>query len=121
MIGAGGVNCPFCAEDTIDKSIYGDGDAYVLPPLNPVTDGHLLIIPYEHYLTFDPRGIALGMEKVGSLLKFYEPDIDLSSYNIILNGGVAASQSVEHMHWHFVPRREGDGLMLPWTNQIKES
>lgn len=123
MIGNGGIDCPFCAVETWDKSLFNTNEAYVLPPLNPVTPGHLLLIPFSHFHTDSEQALHYGGVVAMEVLKAYvrATGLSLDGYNIILNGGVAASQSVEHMHWHFVPRREGDGLMLPWTNQIKES
>lgn len=37
--------------------------------------------------------------------------------NIITSRGSAATQTVYHLHLHVVPRREGDGLGLPWTDR----
>lgn len=36
-------------------------------------------------------------------------------HNLIINQGPAASQTVEHLHVHYVPRRPNDGLKLPWS------
>ena len=38
-------------------------------------------------------------------------------YNLILNSGTFASQTIEHIHIHYIPRYKGDDLYLPWTNQ----
>lgn len=37
--------------------------------------------------------------------------------NLITSRGPAATQTVPHLHLHLIPRREGDGLTLPWTAQ----
>ena len=34
--------------------------------------------------------------------------------NILQNNGEAAGQSVFHLHFHIIPRRQGDGLTIPW-------
>ena len=39
------------------------------------------------------------------------------SANLITSIGAAATQTVFHLHVHVVPRHEGDGLLLPWSNQ----
>jgi hypothetical protein len=41
--------------------------------------------------------------------------------NLITSVGADATQSVRHLHIHVVPRREGDGLMLPWSGQLQEN
>lgn len=38
-------------------------------------------------------------------------------FNLITSAGLAATQTVFHLHWHFVPHVVGDGLHLPWTGQ----
>ena len=42
-----------------------------------------------------------------------------ASCNLITSVGAAATQTVKHLHIHIVPRHEGDGLHLPWTEQKK--
>jgi diadenosine tetraphosphate (Ap4A) HIT family hydrolase len=37
--------------------------------------------------------------------------------NLITSDGAAATQTVKHLHVHIVPRRDGDGLTLPWSTQ----
>jgi histidine triad (HIT) family protein len=39
----------------------------------------------------------------------------LRDYNLITSGGREATQTVMHAHVHYVPRRRGDGLKLPWS------
>lgn len=38
-----------------------------------------------------------------------------TDFNLITSAGAAATQTVAHLHVHYVPRRTGDGLGLPWT------
>lgn len=77
----------------------------------PVSLGHTLIIPKRHVkgffdITVDERNelfIALEQEKI-VLDNEYQPD----GYNIGINNGVAAGQSVMHVHLHLIPRYDGD-------------
>ena len=89
-------------------------DAIAIVPLNPVTEGHVLVIPRQHVkdATAFPDVTGLVMRRAGLFAA------DLGSCNIITSVGAEATQSVFHMHVHVVPRREGDGLALPWTDQI---
>ena len=93
------------------KVDYGAG--FIIEPLNPVTPGHLLVIPRMHIEDGkeDPARAALAAYRG---LKYAE-----KPFNLILNVGAEATQTVFHLHWHIVPRRENDGLVLPWTNQEK--
>lgn len=85
----------------------------VFEPLNPVTPGHLLVVPKRHVdnAAEDPHLTGKVM-LAASVMAGKFP-----SANIITSIGAAATQSVTHLHLHVVPRREGDGLALPWTGQ----
>ena len=104
--------CPFCDfNGTISKHY---GSVIVFQPLNPVVEGHMLVVPTKHVpdaLT-DPKLTALVM---GKAAEFAAERGD--SCNIITSCGSEATQSVFHLHIHVVPRRLGDGLKLPWTDQ----
>lgn len=89
-------------------------DALAIVPLNPVTDGHLLIIPKAHVTDAceDPVVTGAVMQRAVEL-----PD---RPCNLITSVGRAATQSVFHLHIHVVPRQFGDGLALPWSGQKEE-
>jgi histidine triad (HIT) family protein len=81
-------------------------------PLNPVTPGHLLIVPRRHVEDFAEDG-----ETTASVMRrATEAAADMGPANLITSRGPEATQSVFHMHVHLVPRSEGDGLALPWTD-----
>jgi len=83
-------------------------DAVAIVPLNPVTDGHVLVIPRVHVQDASDHvyTTAQTMMRAASLAT--------PPYNIITSAGREATQSVFHLHLHIVPRREDDGLALPW-------
>lgn len=84
-------------------------DTLVIVPLNPVTDGHVLVIPRRHVVDAleDPRITAEVMHTAA--------EVATRPCNIITSAGAVATQTVFHLHVHVVPRRENDGLALPWT------
>ena len=86
-------------------------DAIAIEPLNPVTDGHALIIPKVHVIdaAIDPRITGMVMERAASFGRWWR------SFNLITSVGEEATQTIRHLHVHFVPRRDGDGLALPWS------
>jgi histidine triad (HIT) family protein len=107
--------CPFC--EIIHGRAPGDiverwPDTIALRPLNPVVDGHLLVIPRGHVdsALSDPAVTGLVAQRAAELGRLYGCDL-----NLITSIGSAATQTVRHLHWHVVPRVEGDGLSLPWT------
>lgn len=104
-------DCPFCAR--IAAGEYDDEyDGIVhFEPLNPVTPGHLLVVPKEHVIDALENPWAAGRAMA------YAANLAQQSCNLITSVGAAATQTVFHLHIHIVPRRPGDGLALPWTGQ----
>lgn len=80
-------------------------------PLNPVVDGHVLVVPRAHVVD------ALESPAVTAEVMRRAAQIAPRPCNIITSAGVEATQTVMHLHVHVVPRRAGDGLALPWTGQ----
>lgn len=110
--------CVFCdiiAGDASANVVETWYDAFAIVPLDPVTEGHVIVIPYEHVADFttDPE-ITGGVMKLAAKLAG-----DYESVNLITSKGAAATQTVRHLHVHIVPRRPGDGLMLPWSEDLQ--
>lgn len=86
-------------------------DALAIIPLGPVTPGHVLVLPRRHVTdaTTDPEVTAATMRRAAEIASWPS--------NIITSVGGPATQTVFHLHVHVVPRREGDGLMLPWSGR----
>lgn len=85
-------------------------EALAFLPLNPVTGGHVLVVPRTHVTDAaeSPMVTALVMARSAELAGMYD------AANILTSIGADATQSVMHLHVHVIPRRVGDGLMLPW-------
>lgn len=107
-------DCPFCqkiAREEVDDSDY---PVMSFEPLNPVTPGHRLFVPNIH--VEHPNGVMVG-EAMEAAAHWGMRSGE--EFNLITSSGPAATQTIAHIHVHFVPRREGDGLHLPWTGQQK--
>ncbi len=103
-------DCPFCPPPS--ERIFHE-DRYFLAILDsyPVSPGHTLVIPRRHVSSlFD-----LSSEELGELVKTlaaaraillerHAPD----SFNIGVNDGKAAGQTIDHAHLHLIPRYAGD-------------
>ena len=110
--------CMFCSRIENHEYDQVSTSAVSFVPLNPVVEGHRLFVPTSH---IHPKNNPYsGLTAVGSLLqmhiRFYQTHVG-GDFNLILNAGQHASQTVDHFHMHFIPRVENDGLKLPWTEQ----
>jgi histidine triad (HIT) family protein len=85
-------------------------DAIAFVPLDPVTDGHVLVVPRRHVRdAVEDSGVTAAV-----MLRAVELAGEAASSNILTSAGTAATQSIFHLHIHVVPREVGDELMLPW-------
>jgi histidine triad (HIT) family protein len=106
--------CPFCNRVRKGQfdSVSFNGHTVSFEPLNPVTPGHRLFLPSAHVRHSDPdapAAVAMAMEAASA-----HAQREGGHYNLITSSGHAATQTVPHIHIHYVPRHSGDGLQLPW-------
>jgi diadenosine tetraphosphate (Ap4A) HIT family hydrolase len=106
-----GNSCGFCEEIKSNKVALADGDVVVLEDAFPVARGHCHVVPRRH----EPNFFALAGDERDQIWDMVERvrhqlDADLSpdGYNIGLNAGTAAGQSVPHANLHVIPRWLGD-------------
>lgn len=112
--------CEIAAGKAPADTVSSSGSHMAFHPLNPVTPGHLLVIPRRHVTDALSNPEVTGwVMHIAALtakrMSRFHPEYE--SVNLITSVGVPATQSVFHLHIHIVPRREGDGLALPWTGQ----
>lgn len=112
--------CVFCVDNWPNLEILADlinaegNRVAVLRPLDPVCDGHVLVITGLHTAT-----AAAEPQIAGQLMRtaaWWVQKLRVEA-NIITSIGPWATQTVMHTHLHVVPRRLDDGLPLPWTPQ----
>ena len=114
-------SCVFCkivAGQIPCTKVYEDADTLAFLDIGSLAEGHLLIIPKQHYERLDdmppdlvgkvcatlPRLGKLVMQVTGAL-----------GFNLLQNNGAVASQEVPHVHFHIIPRVSGDGLGYRWN------
>ncbi|MGB7594915.1 MAG: HIT family protein [Erysipelotrichaceae bacterium] len=111
--------CIFCK--IINKEIpsailYEDKDTLAILDISQVTLGHTLILPKQHFDDFrsaPDEVLARCMSVVKLIAGKLEIAFQPAGFNLISNCGEAAGQSVDHLHFHLIPRYDGnDGLTL---------
>lgn len=104
--------CAFCAivrGEAPAELVWSWRDEIAIVPLNPVVPGHVIVLPKQHVqdALVDPFVTASVVARAAEIA--HRPA------NIVTSAGGAATQTVFHLHVHIVPRRDGDGLKLPWS------
>lgn len=124
----GNGKCLFCRipEENKDKEhflLYRAKKCYIIMNLFPYNSGHLMIIPYTHASSLDELDQDTYLECMNMLnlsCKMLSDTIYPHGFNIGLNiGRDAGAGIVQHIHFHIVPRWNGDTNFMPVLNDVK--
>jgi histidine triad (HIT) family protein len=103
--------CIFCniiAEKAPAHRVYEDDMTLAFLDINPVTDGHTLVIPKHHEARVErlPSGYYDAIwATIRRLVPSIEKAMEASASNIDVHNGRAAGQLIPHVHVHIIPRR----------------
>ena len=111
------MECIFCKiikKEIPSTKVYEDENTFAFLDINPVSEGHTLVIPKKHFESIfdiekeELKQLIKAAQHVAQMRKKQGAD----GVNIIQNNGKTAGQLVDHIHFHVVPRKKGDGLHL---------
>jgi len=114
------MRCVFCAirDGRLPAiTLAEDARAFAVLDINPIHDGHTLVIPRAHAETIFEIAeedvvatMRLARRVAAGIRKALRPD----GLNLLQNNGPAAFQSVPHFHVHLIPRWDDDGKGFTW-------
>ena len=113
-------DCLFCkigAGDIPAVKVLEDDICLAFMDIGPLAEGHVLLIPKIHAETLDklPDSHAGEMLKhLPTLVRAVQTATSCQGVNIVQNNGAAAHQEVMHVHFHVIPRNEGDAFGFNW-------
>lgn len=101
--------CLFCTDarsvSLQNELAYSARDSYAVSP------GHTVVIPRRHVASFfelTPEEVVACMDLINEEKKLLDEEFKPDGYNIGVNVGSAAGQSILHAHIHIIPRYKGD-------------
>lgn len=102
--------CPFCTLPQ-ERAIARRSCAVAIRDAFPISQGHTLIVPIRHVgsffeLSVDEKSDVLGL--LDEMRKRLDAEFGPDAYNIGINDGPAAGQTIPHVHVHLIPRYRGD-------------
>ena len=118
----GADDCIFCkmvAGQIPVTKIYEDDVVLVFLDIGPISDGHTLVIPKQHFEKLhDCPAELLGQvaSRLGKIAGAVAGAMNSDGYNVLCNNGRAAGQVIEHLHFHIIPRNTGDGVFDRWSS-----
>jgi histidine triad (HIT) family protein len=97
--------------------IFEDEIALAFLDIGPISDGHTLLIPKQHFEQLhECPAELLGQvaSRLGKVAEAVANGMNSAGYNVLCNNGRVAGQLVGHVHFHIIPRNSGDGLLGGW-------
>jgi len=113
-------DCLFCkmvAGKIPVKKIYESEDVLAFLDIGPISDGHTLVVPKQHFEKLHdcpPELLGRVASRLGKIARAVTTAMNSDGYNVLSNNGRAAGQLIEHLHFHIIPRNTGDGLFGQW-------
>lgn len=115
--------CVFCriiSGAMPSATVFNDENTIAFMDLSPANKGHVLVMLKKHYETFqdipaaEMTVLSDAVRKVAAaVVKATKAD----GFNLLMSNGKAAGQTVPHAHMHVIPRFDGDGIGLNWTQK----
>lgn len=113
--------CIFCkiAEGSIpSRLIYSDDHCIAFLDIAPLAPGHTLVVPRQHVTNLLDcpadafAAVTRSLPRIGTAVL---AATGATGLNLLQNSGASSGQVVMHLHFHLIPRREGDGLGYRWN------
>lgn len=119
-------DCLFCRivrGEIPSSKVYEDEHVYAFLDIAPNFYGHCLVVPKNHYkniLDIDMKEICAVFAAVQKIAPAVMKATGAEGFHVIQNNNEAAGQTVFHTHFHIVPRKTGDGMVL-WNSKAYEN
>ncbi len=120
-------DCPFCAivaGRLPSSQVYSDDDVVAFLDIQPLTTGHLLVVPRLHAASLaalpEPVGARMftAAQRLAAALR--ASGLPCEGVNLFLADGAVAGQEVFHVHLHVLPRNTGDGFVISAHRQLPD-
>lgn len=128
-----GANCIFCsiiAGRIPCHKVFESSRVLAFMDINPLSRGHVLIIPKQHAVRLHEVDETTGAEIGSILVKLskvvadgtFDKNANASTeYNVLQNNGPLAHQEVQHVHFHIIPKFDTDsGLGIGWKSTMEK-
>ena len=110
--------CELCEQIAHGKDLLGQNENIaILLAQEPASEGHLLVVPKKHAAIAEqiPDNIIADMFTTANALSSQLfSKLGFQGTNLLLQNGLAAGQSINHVQLNIIPRKEGDGINLEW-------
>jgi histidine triad (HIT) family protein len=115
-------DCIFCKivkKEIPSSVVYENEDCLAVLDIMPANLGHVLVLTKRHYetvLDIPPHEFSSLLEIVLAVARGVKKAFNLEGFNLLQNNGKVAGQLIPHFHFHIIPRKENDGVILKWEH-----
>jgi len=116
--------CPFCSGTVVGATFAETEHLRALYNVAPMLPGHCLVVPRRHVAqlrALAPRESAELIQFAAEVASLVMAVYGCTGFDLSLQEGAAAGQTVEHLHLHIIPRREGDLVGADWHSTLIDS
>ena len=109
-------DCSFCkivSGQIPSAKVYEDEVVVAFLDIGPISDGHTLVMSRQHFekvRSCPPGLLGQPLDSFGKIAGAVALATGADRYDVLCNNGRAAGQVVDHLHFHIVPRKTGDGV-----------
>lgn len=103
--------CPLCLAVESAAAVVDGGPAVAIPDANPLSAGHHLVVSRRHepdFFALTPAEVAAMFAVAFDLRRLIAEQWQPAGFNVGVNVGAAAGQTIGHVHLHVIPRYHGD-------------
>ena len=113
-------DCIFCRiirREVLSFRVLEDDRTLAFMDINPANPGHTLVVPKVHaetIFTLEDHWLTATTMVAQRVARAVQKAFQPYGLNIVQANGPGAAQSVQHFHWHVLPRAENDALPMNW-------
>jgi histidine triad (HIT) family protein len=116
-------DCLFCkivAGEVSSTRVVEEEKTLAFMDIMPARKGHVLVVPKVHSANMTEvaeEDLLAVMRLVRRLAVAVDEAIKPAGFSVVQLNGEASGQTVFHMHFHIIPRRDGDGIKMKWSRE----
>ncbi len=116
-------DCIFCRilrGEIPAQMVYDGPRAFAILDINPVSWGHTLVIPRDHFETWNelPADLAAELAKAAQVVaRGVVKAAGAEGFNLLMNNHRCSGQAIAHAHFHVIPRKTGDEIKYQWKTK----
>ncbi len=117
------MDCIFCkiiAGEATAYKVYENEFTLVILDINPISAGHVIIMPKNHFEKLSDMDEINGLElfKTVLIMEKMIASLGCACTNLLQNNGKAAGQEIPHVHVHIIPRYPQDFFRLKYRKAV---